>query len=71
MQFERRRFNDRNEDCDDDRGSRRLYGDRQEHHEKPCGVGQAAGPQSRQKGSYQQRHSGEVHGTERGEEPAG
>ena len=32
-----------NEDCNDNQGSVRVYGNRQEHHEKPCGMGKAAG----------------------------
>ncbi len=71
MQFKRREVDDRNEDCNDNRGSVRVYGNRQEHHEKPCGMGKAAGLKNRAKGTYQKRYFGKVHGSERGKEPAG
>ncbi len=53
------------------RGSIRVYGNRQEYHEKPCGMGKAAGLKSRAKGTYQKRYFGKVNGSERGKEPAG
>ena len=45
--------------------------EREEQPAESCRLGKAARSESRKEGTYQKRHFGEVHGSERGEEPSG